>query len=132
MTIGNQNLDTTFLSATNINAFTFNNVTNGQSHVGYLRPYFNTLAQTQRLFTYSYLTAGGEKDISNNWIFDAIPYYDAYQQSIFRIGHSRNLYVLGLHQANTTTIRSGSTDLYHQLSYNSLTSSQTIVLKAAP
>lgn len=127
-----QSLSSAMLSANNVNSYTYHNTGNGQSHAGYLRPYFNTFSSATRQMTYTNIASGGERDLAGNWIFETLGMYDSRQITFFRIGNTRNLYALGMHEVNTTTIRSGSTDLYHQLSYDVSASSQTIALKAAP
>jgi hypothetical protein len=123
-----------YLGTVSTNYFFTNNAGDNQALAVCMRlgspMYATTGIQRTTLPTNSIATLGYEKDAAGNWIFDEINFYNVI--NIHKVGLLRGISAAGLHDAGTNTLRSGSTDLYHLLSYNPAASSQTIVLKAAP
>lgn len=70
-----------------------------------------------------------ERDMAGNYVFCS---YEFIRTSAYKIGQSRGVYPFAGNFSNRMTIRSGSTDLYHVLSYDLVALSQSIVLRAAP
>ena len=122
----------TFVNTNATNAFLWNNTSDNQSACCAIRsgnPAYS-IGQVQRTTNPPTVAVNTEKDYAGNYILDEIVYYNT--NSFVKVGTLRGLYPFGTHTANTNTIRNGSTDLYHLISYNPTVGSQTIVLKAAP
>jgi len=122
----------TFVNTNATNAFLWNNTADNQSACCAIRsgnPAYS-IGQVQRTTNPPTVAVNTEKDYAGNFIFDEIIYYNI--NSLVKVGTLRSVYPFGTHTANTNTIRSGSTDLYHLVSYNPTVGSQTIALKAAP
>lgn len=119
-----------FLSTNAASSFGFHGASAGNAHGGAIRPGVPKLDSVTRTTTVAAVASGGDKDLAGNYVLEKPCYYSTVSTA-WRVGSARSFYHLGLHTANTTVIRSGSTDLYHVISYNTA-SSQAIALKAAP
>ncbi len=115
------------------NTFNAHNGTNSQNHAGCIIPFsYPQIVTTNNPWRNGAAATKGEKDLNGNWVLSEMPVAKL-AAPLYRIGLLRNIYGLGLNLVNASnTIRSGSTDLYHILSYNTASSSQSMVLKAAP
>lgn len=114
------------------NTFNAHNGANAQNHAGCIMPFtYPQIVTVNNPWRNGLAATDGEKDLNANWVLSEMP-VTKLVAPIYRIGLLRNIYGLGKNLTNATnTLRSGSTDLYHILSYNTASSSQSLVLKAA-
>jgi len=115
------------------NTFNAHNGSINQNHAGCIMPFtYPQIVTVNNPWRNGLAATDGEKDLNGNWVLSEMPVAKLVAP-LYRIGMLRNIYGLGKNLTNATnTLRSGSTDLYHILSYNTASSSQSIVLKAAP
>jgi hypothetical protein len=106
--------------------------TNGSIHAGVLVPNTNNFLATGNNSYHSWASIDGEKDLAGNWIVDTVSLYKVVATNYSKVGQSRSLFTLGKSLSAMNVIRSGSTDLYHTLLYNTGAASECLALKAAP
>lgn len=106
--------------------------TNGSAHAGIFVPNTNNFLPITKHTTEVWASIDGEKDLAGNWIVSTIGLYKSVAANYSRVGQARSLYNLGKSLSAMNVIRSGSTDLYHTLLYNTGAASECMALKAAP
>lgn len=113
------------------NTFNAHNGSNAQNHAGCIMPFtYPQIVTVNNPWRNGLAATDGEKDLNGNWVLSEMPVAKLVAP-LYRIGVLRNVYGLGKNLVNASnTIRSGSTDLYHILAYNTGSSSQSLVLKA--
>lgn len=126
--------NTTGIASTFIadNTFNAHNGADAQNHVGCFMPFtYTQIVTTMNPWRNGLAATDGEKDLNGNWVLSEMPVAKL-AAPFYRIGLLRGVYGLGKNIVNASnTLRSGSTDLYHILSYNTASSSQSLTLKAA-
>lgn len=106
--------------------------TAGSIHAGVLIPNTNSLLAINRSTYNVWAATDGEKDLAGNWVMDAPGFYKSVATNFSRVGDTRSFFHLGKSLSAMSVIRSGSTDLYHTLLYNTGSASEATALKAAP
>ena len=92
---------------------------------------YNILAINPNTY-HSWGSVDGEKDLAGNWVVDTVSFYKVVATNYSKIGQTRSLFTLGKSLSAMNVLRSGSTDLYHTLLYNTGAASECLALKAAP
>lgn len=106
--------------------------TNGSNHAGVFVPKTTGFGPIVRSNPGIWTTIDGEKDFSGNWIAKKISTYYLRTSvgTTLMCGYTRSFMWLGKSLSAMNVFRSGSTDLYHAVLYNTGAASVCAVLKA--
>lgn len=104
--------------------------TNGSIHAGILVPSTNNFLAISHTSADVWAGIDGEKDLAGNWVVDTVGLYKSVATNYSRVGQTRSLFTLGKSLSAMNVIRSGSTDLYHTLLWNTGAASECLALKA--
>ena len=103
---------------------------NGSIHAGAFVPSTNSFLGISNVTRNVWSGVDGEKDLAGNWVVDTVGLYKSAAANNSRVGQTRSLFTLGKSLSAMNVIRSGSTDLYHALLWNTGAASECLTLKA--